>query len=91
MESLQSRIQTQLEQNFPSNTYLKVIVEEGNCGAGVQIWICCSSFEGIPLLKRHQILQKELERYGKEIHKTTLKPMTPTQLEKKKQKGLLPA
>jgi stress-induced morphogen len=90
MESLQSRIETQLSQSFASNTYLKVMVEESNCGAGVTIWICSSSFEGVSLLKRHQMLQKELEQYGKEIHKSTLKPMTPAQLEKKKEKGLLP-
>lgn len=90
MESLQTQIRTQLSQNFPDNTYLKVIVVEGNCGAGVTIWICTPSFEGLSLLQQHKLMQKELSPYGEQIHKTTLKTMTPKTFQIKKNKGLIP-
>lgn len=91
METLQSEIHAQLGERFPGNTFLRVGVVEGNCGAGVTVWLCCPSFEGLSLLQQHRLLQKELERYGARIHKTTLKTMSPQAFLKKQAKGLLPA
>lgn len=90
MESLESRIRKKILARFPEHQFLKIGVVQGNCGAGVTIWICAPDFEGLSLVKQHQLLQKELKSFGDEIHKNTLKPMSPEQYRKKKEKGLLP-
>lgn len=90
MENLKNLIEEKLKKNFPLHQLIHVSAELGNCGAGITIYLVSSEFEGMALLKRHQAIQKNIEEFGEEIHKVVLKPMTPKQFQKKKDKGLIP-
>ena len=66
--------------------HVKCTNESGTCdGAKLELVVVSTKFEGVPLLKRHRmvndILKTELE--GK-IHALTMKTWTPAQYESKK-------
>ena len=78
-----------LNTEFPDAMKIECVAEDschGNIGA--DILVVAQSFEGVPLLKRHQSVQACLEKYPDRaaIHKITLKTYTPEQA---KGKGLL--
>ena len=67
---------------------LKVSDLSDGCGSKFLIYVVSAAFQGVPLIKRHQIVH---EAIGKElmdkIHAVTIKSWTPEQYEKKKVAG----
>ena len=56
----------------------------GGCGAMFQLFISSRAFEGLPLLKRHRLVNDALKEEIKEIHALQLKTWTPEEWERKK-------
>jgi stress-induced morphogen len=61
-------------------------VSDGSCGGGakLELIVVTEKFEGLPLLKRHRLVNDCLAEYMPQIHAITMKTWTPKQYESKK-------
>jgi BolA protein len=53
-------------------------------GAKLELVVVSPKFEGVPLIKRHRMVNTVLSDYMNDIHALTIKAWTPSQYESKK-------
>ena len=57
----------------------RAVVEEGACGAGAEVLVVAEAFEGLPRLRRHQLVQPLVFAALPGLHKLTLRALTPAE------------
>ncbi len=58
------------------------IFDPNNDGQHLQAIVVCKDFEGLPLVKQHQLVMKPLmQAFAESVHALALKTMTPVQWE----------
>lgn len=68
--------------------HIECSVEGDGCGAKVDLKVVSKKFDGVPLLKRHQLVNDMFSEdlSSNRIHALTIKAWTPEQYEKKMSK-----
>ncbi len=60
-------------------------IVEGEDGTHFQAIVVCDQFEGLPLVKRHQLVYKTLgDKMKSEIHALSIRPLTRSEWENSK-------
>ncbi|KAB0801146.1 hypothetical protein PPYR_05500 [Photinus pyralis] len=57
-----------LKQRFPTANEITVKDVSGGCGAMYTVYIECSSFKGVPIVKQHKAVYEALDKQIKVIH-----------------------
>mmetsp|Transcript_26263 Transcript_26263/g.47641 ORF Transcript_26263/g.47641 Transcript_26263/m.47641 type:complete len:94 (-) Transcript_26263:99-380(-) len=85
--SLANRVKEEAQKQYPNAIRIKLLDHSSEgCGAKFELIVVSSTFEGMPLLKRHREIQNNLKSQGlfEEIHALQIKAWTGEQWEKKK-------
>ena len=75
VEYIKEKLEKELE-----TTHITVEDLSDGCGGKFDAFIVSSKFEGLPLLKRHRLVNSILEEEMKTIHAFTQKTLTPEQV-----------
>ena len=78
-EALQDKLMEGLSASF-----VEAKDESDGCGARFTILIVSSEFEGLPLLRRHRMVNKVIKEELESIHAITLVTKTPEEYEEMK-------
>mmetsp|Transcript_4630 Transcript_4630/g.6427 ORF Transcript_4630/g.6427 Transcript_4630/m.6427 type:complete len:88 (-) Transcript_4630:166-429(-) len=81
-ETVKEKVATEFEATFVEC----IDFSDGQCdgGAKLELKVVSAKFEGVPLLKRHRLVNSCLANEMDQIHALTIKAWTPAQYEKKK-------
>ena len=75
VEYIKEKLEKELE-----TTHITVEDLSDGCGGKFDAFIVSAKFEGLPLLKRHRLVNSILEEEMKTIHAFTQKTLTPEQV-----------
>lgn len=77
---------SQCKTEFDATFVECVDLTDGSCdgNAKLELFVVSEKFQGVPLLKRHRMVNAALEEYMPRIHALTMKTWTPEQYETKK-------
>ncbi|KAI9297448.1 bola-like protein [Neoconidiobolus thromboides FSU 785] len=65
-----------------SPSYVEVIDTSGGCGQSFEVIVVSEQFEGLPLLKRHRLVNECVKEEIAQLHAFSQKPYTPAQWKK---------
>ena len=76
----------QCEKSFAPTEFVECIDQSDGCGAKLLLTIVSDTFDKVPLIKRHRMVQKTLKEAGfgmDQVHAVTIQAWTVAQYKKK--------